>query len=121
MIHLTVQDLVQDLVQVFHLPPQAGVGQGADQGHVLKGIVLGDTDDTQDLIPGVAQDHTITDTGKGATLDTTEDIVAHLQDIDHGADILLDHTIEGLIPEVDQEAEDTMGLDEPYVLKLIEA
>lgn len=33
--HLTVQDLVQAL----HVPQEAGVDLGADQHHVLKGIV----------------------------------------------------------------------------------
>lgn len=101
MIHLTVQVLVQ----VFHLPPQAGVDQGADQDHMLKGFVLGDPEDTQELIPGVIQDHTIKDTGKETILDTTEDV----QYINHGADLLLEHTITGLTPEVNQEAEGYYG------------
>ncbi|XP_026558378.1 uncharacterized protein LOC113437542 [Pseudonaja textilis] len=111
-------------VQLFHLPPQAGVDQGADQDHMQKGFVLGDpeeySEDTQDLIPGVIQDHTITDTGKDPILDIMEDILAHIQYINHGVDLLLDLTITGVTPEVNQEAEDTMGLEEQYVLKFME-
>lgn len=70
MIHLTVQVLLQ----VFHLP-QAGVDQEADQDRMLKEIVFRDPEDTQDLIPGVDQDHTITDTRKDTILDITEDIL----------------------------------------------
>lgn len=93
--------MIRLTVQVFHLPPQAGVDQGADQDHMLKGFVLRDPED----IPRVIQDHTITDTRKKPILDITEDILFHVQYISPGADFLLDHTITGLTPEVNQEAE----------------
>ncbi|KAH0631214.1 hypothetical protein JD844_005441 [Phrynosoma platyrhinos] len=120
--HLAGHLTVQDLVQALHLPQEAGVALGADQDHVRKGIVLGGTEDTQDLIPGVAQDPAATDTGKGTILDITAgDTVVLLQDTDRAAVLLGDHTIGGLTLEADQEAEDTMDLEEPYILRLIEA
>lgn len=88
---------------------------------MLRGIALGGTEDIQDLIPGADQDHKATDTEKGTILDITTGTVALLQDTDHEAGLLEDCTTDGLTPEAVQEAEDTMVLEEPSILRLTEA
>lgn len=88
---------------------------------MLKEIVLGGTEGIQDLIPGADQDHEATDTEKGTILDTIAGTVALLQDTDHEAVHLEDHTTEGLTPEAVQEAEDAMDLEEPSIPRLTEA
>lgn len=87
---------------------------------MLKGIALGGTEGIQDLTPEADRDHQATDTEKGTILDITAGTVALLQDIDHEAGLLEDCTTESLTPEAVQEAEDTMVLEEPSILRLTE-